>query len=120
MEQLLQQLQLKKWSEKMSVVEIKEKEVKDKINNSKKKKVVIDCYAPWCGPCKLLSPILDELNNEIDTCEFYKINVDNAEELSREYGIMSIPTLLIFENKELKEKMICFKSKEELNEILNK
>ncbi len=103
----------------MKVIEIKESEFKDKIKNTEKK-VVIDCYAPWCGPCRLLSPIIDELAEEIETCEFYKLNVDNAENVSTEYGIMSIPTILIFENNELKEKTIGLKSKEELKELLNK
>ena len=103
----------------MSVIEIKENELEEKIKNNQKK-VVVDCYAPWCGPCKLLSPIMDEVAKEIETCEFYKINVDNAEKLSVQYGIMSIPTILIFENGELKEKTIGLKQKDELIELLKK
>ena len=100
----------------MEVIEIKEKEFKDIIK--KGGKILIDCYAPWCGPCKLLSPIIDELAKEVDSCEFYKLNVDDAEEISQEYGIMSIPTILVFENGELKEKAIGFKQKEELKELI--
>ncbi len=100
----------------MEVIEIKEKEFKDIIK--KGGKILIDCYAPWCGPCKLLSPIIDELAKEVDSCEFYKLNVDDAEEISQEYGIMSIPTILVFENGELKEKTIGFKQKEELKELI--
>ncbi len=102
----------------MKVIEIKESDFKKAIE--KQGKILIDCYAPWCGPCKLLSPIIDELAEEIDTCKFYKINVDDAEEIAREYGIMSIPTILIFENGELKNKSIGFKQKEELKELINK
>ena len=101
----------------MKVTEIKEKEFKDII--SKEGKILIDCYAPWCGPCKLLSPIIDELAEETDNCNFYKINIDDAEDISREYGIMSIPTLLLFENGELLTKTIGLKSKEELKKIIN-
>ncbi|MBQ9011158.1 MAG: thioredoxin [Bacilli bacterium] len=101
----------------MKVIEIKEEEFKEKI---KEGKVLIDCYATWCGPCKMLSPIIDELANEIDTYKFYKLDVDNCDEITKEYGIMSIPTILIFENNTLKEKLVGFKSKEELEEILNK
>ena len=97
------------------VNEIKENEFNEKVSSGK---VLVDCYAPWCGPCKMLSPIIDELAKEIDTYTFYKMNVDEAENISREYGIMSIPTLLIFEDGNLKEKYIGFKSKEELETIL--
>ena len=102
----------------MSVKKINEKEFKEIISNNDK--VLIDCYADWCGPCKMISPIIDELSEEIKNCKFYKLNVDEAEEVSREYGIMSIPTILIFENKEEKERIIGFKPKEELESIINK
>ena len=101
----------------MKVKEIQEKEWKKIVEQ--KGKMLIDCYAPWCGPCKLLSPIIDELAEETKNCKFYKINVDDAEEISREYGVMSIPTLLLFEDGELKEKTIGLKSKEELKTIIN-
>ena len=100
----------------MKVKEIKETEFKEVIK--KEGKVLVDCYAPWCGPCKLLSPIIDELASETENCEFYKLNVDDAEEVSREYGIMSIPTILLFDNGELKQKTIGFKPKEELQELI--
>ena len=103
----------------MSVVEIKENEFVEKIKKSKNK-VIIDCYANWCGPCRMLSPILDEISDENKNYDFYKLDIDEAEEISKKYGIMSIPTLLIFENNELKDKIIGLKSKEELNNILNK
>ena len=100
----------------MEVIEIKEKEVKEKIKEEGKG--LIDCYARWCGPCKLLSPVIDELASETNDCKFYKLNVDEAEETSREYGIMSIPTILLFNNGELKSKTIGFKTKEELKELI--
>ena len=100
----------------MKVIEITEKEFKERIKSNGK--VLIDCYAPWCGPCKLLSPIVDEVASEREDCEFHKLNVDDAEEISREYGIMSIPTLLLFDKGELKTKTIGFKSKEELKELI--
>ena len=97
------------------VNEIMESEFKEKIATDK---VLVDCFATWCGPCKMLSPIIDELAGEITDYSFYKLDVDKCENVTREYGIMSIPTLLIFENGELKEKLVGFKSKEELKEIL--
>lgn len=97
------------------VNEIKEEEFKEKI---KEGKVLVDCYANWCGPCKMLSPIIDELSTEIETYKFYKIDVDTCDSITTEYGIMSIPTILLFENGDLKEKVVGFKSKEELEELL--
>lgn len=101
----------------MSVKKIEEKEFKNLINNQEKK-VIVDCYADWCGPCRMLSPIIDELAEEIDNCEFYKLNVDEAEEVSREYGIMTIPTILIFKEGNLENKSIGLKSKEELKSLI--
>ena len=97
------------------VNEILENEFQEKISSGK---VLVDCFATWCGPCRMLSPIIDELAKEIDTYAFYKLDVDKNENIARQYGIMSIPTLLIFENGELKQTLVGFKSKEELNEIL--
>ena len=97
------------------VNQINEKEFKDKIESGK---VLVDCFATWCGPCRMLAPIIEELANEIETYNFYKLDVDENENIAREYGIMSIPTLLIFENGELKDKLVGFRSKEELKEIL--
>ena len=96
------------------VKEIKDVEYKEII---KEGKVVIDCYAPWCGPCKMISPIIDTFSEEITTTKFYKINVDEAEKITKDFNIMSIPTLLIFENGELKDKVVGLRSKSELEEI---
>lgn len=100
------------------VNKINEREFNEKINVNKK--VIIDCYADWCGPCKMLSPIIDEVASELTDCDFYKLNVDEASEVPKRYGIMSIPTILIFENNELKEQVVGFKGKEELIELINK
>lgn len=97
------------------VESINEKEFNEKISNGK---VLVDCFATWCGPCKMLSPIIDELAQEVNDYTFYKLDVDQNDNIAREYGIMSIPTLLIFENGELKNKLVGFKSKSELEEIL--
>ena len=80
----------------------------------KNKKVLVDCYATWCGPCRMLSPIIDELAGEITDYKFYKLDVDNSSNVTKKYGIMSIPTLLIFEDGELKEKIVGFIPKDEL------
>ena len=102
----------------MSVIEIKEKEFEDKIKNSKNK-ILVDCYADWCGPCKMLAPIIEEVAKNSTNCDFYKINVDEAQEIAIKYDIMSIPTLLLFENQKLKEKSVGFISKDELEALIN-
>ena len=104
----------------MSVIEIKEEEFDEKIRNSKTGKVLVDCYAGWCGPCKMLSPIIDELAENIDTCDFYKINVEGASGIAEKYGIMSIPTLLLFENNQLINQTVGFMSRDELEEFINR
>ena len=97
------------------VKEINDKEYEKII---KKGKVVIDCYAPWCGPCKMISPIIDKISEEMKEVTFYKINVDEAEKITTDYDIMSIPTILIFEDGELKNKVVGFRSKSELEELI--
>ena len=84
----------------------------------KEGKVLVDCYADWCGPCKMLSPVIDELAKEIEDYKFYKLNVDDAEEITMKYGVMSIPTLLVFKDGELINTSVGFKSKSELTKLL--
>ena len=99
------------------VKEIAQEEFNSIVKNSTGK-VLVDCYAEWCGPCRMLSPIVDEVAEEVNSCTFYKLNVDEAEEISTEYQIMSIPTLLLFENGELKNKSVGFMSKEDLKRFV--
>ncbi len=80
----------------------------------KEGKTVVDLFATWCGPCKMLSPILDEISEEITTTKFYKIDVDDNEDIAREYNVMSIPTILVFENGELTNTIVGLKSREYL------
>lgn len=97
------------------VKEIKENELNDILKNNKK--VVLDCFASWCGPCKMLSPILDEISQENTNYKFYKVDVDDAYDLSTTYQIMSIPTLLVFEEGKLANTIVGLRSKEELEEL---
>ena len=75
---------------------------------------IVDFYADWCVPCKMLGTVLETMDENI-----LKINVDKHEELATSYGVMSIPTICFFKDGELKQKVIGFRSKEELIDILN-
>jgi len=74
---------------------------------------LVDFYADWCGPCKMLGTVLESIDTNI-----LKVNVDTHEDLAREFGVMSIPTICFFKNGELKNKVIGFRSKSEIEEIL--
>lgn len=76
--------------------------------------VLVDFYAEWCGPCKMLGPVLETLDIDV-----LKIDVDECPELAREYGIMTIPTLMLFNNGELKSTKNGFMPKEMLDNWIN-
>ncbi len=83
--------------------------------------VIVDFWAPWCGPCQTQGPILDELSDEIgDKAKVYKVNVDESPDLASQYGIMSIPALKIFKNGEVAEEMVGVHQKDQLMEVIEK
>ena len=81
--------------------------------------VLVDFFANWCGPCKMLSPVIEQVSNEMTDITFVKVDVDESSDLASMFGIMSIPTLLIFKNGELKGKTMGFMSKSDLIEFIN-
>ena len=94
--------------------------VEEVIEKSKTIPVIVDFWAPWCGPCKALSPVLAELATEMgDKVNIYKVNVDDNTELAQEHGVQSIPTILVYKNGSLSETVVGLKSKEELIELIN-
>lgn len=92
---------------------------KENFNELITDKAIVDFYATWCGPCKMLSPVFESVSEEIKDTKFIKVDVDKFEELCRNYKVMSVPTLILFENgKEIKRK-IGFIPKEQLIKFIN-
>ena len=82
------------------------------------KKALIDFYADWCGPCKMLAPILHEISEENPDLIIAKINVDDSTSLAIQYGIQSIPTMLVMENGAIINKAVGLRSKEQILDML--
>ena len=90
----------------MSVLKITKENYETEVLKSDKL-VLIDFYADWCGPCKMMSPIIDEIAEEVgDKIKVGKINVDENQELAMEYEVMSIPTIIILQNGEVKNSFV--------------
>lgn len=82
--------------------------------------VVVDFYADWCGPCKMQSPVLEEVAKEMKDVEIVKLNVDNDSDIAQRFGVMSIPTLGLFKDGKLIETVVGFQAKPQLIAFINK
>lgn len=102
----------------MSVQTITAENFDELVVNSEKP-VLVDFWAPWCGPCRMVSPIVDEIAEEHDDIVVGKVNVDEQPELAMKFGVMSIPTLLVFKNGELANKAVGTRPKDELLALLD-
>ena len=107
--------------ENNNIIDVNEVDFETKVlEESSNRLVVVDFWAPWCGPCKALTPVLEEVSTELaDSVEVYKVNVDDNTELAQEHGVQSIPTMLIYKNGSLSETIVGLKTKDELIDIVN-
>ena len=83
--------------------------------------VLVDFWAEWCGPCKMIAPVLDELASEFEgRAKIGKVNIDEHQNLATEYGVRAIPTLLIFKDGQVAEQIVGMRSKRDLKTGLDK
>lgn len=101
----------------MSVTTLTEANFNEEVLKSERP-VLIDFWAPWCGPCRMLSPLVDELAEEHNEYKFCKVNVDEEESLAKNFGILSIPTLIVFKGGEQKARQTGAIPKESVLELL--
>lgn len=83
-----------------------------------KGKVLVDFWAEWCGPCMMLGPIIEEVSEEVDDVKFCKVNCDEARDVALQFGIMTIPNLIVFKNGEQVNQSIGYIEKEDVLELI--
>lgn len=95
----------------------------DEFNNEVKNAngvAVIDFFATWCGPCKMLAPVFQEAANEFQNVKFFKVDIDQSLDLARQYNVSSVPTVMIFRDGDLVETLVGFMPKEKLVDSIKK
>ncbi len=101
----------------MSVIKITKENYQEAVLNEKKK-VLLDFWAPWCGPCRMVSPIVDEIAEERSDIVVGKVNVDEEIELASQFRVMSIPTLVVIENGEVANRVVGARPKADILKLL--
>ena len=102
----------------MSVITITSQNFESEVLSSEKT-VLIDFWASWCGPCRMLSPVIEEIATEVKDKKICKVNVDEQPELARKFGVMSIPTLVVMNKGELVKKSLGVQPKNAVLSMLN-
>ena len=101
----------------MAVYKITEQEFASRVLSAKAP-VIVDFYADWCGPCKMLLPILERFAEENPGTDIFEINVDNAPDLSEKYGVESIPTLILFKDGKEEKRLIGLQNEATLKDFI--
>lgn len=101
----------------MAVLNITKANFEAEVLNSDKP-VLLDFWAAWCGPCKMLSPIIEELAEEVTDAKICKVNIDEEMDLARQYNVMSIPTLIVVKDGKTAASSLGYQSKEAILELL--
>ena len=101
----------------MSVIKINKENFASEVLNSNKP-VLLDFYADWCGPCRMVVPIVSEIANERSDVKVGKINVDEQPELAAQFQVMSIPMLAVIKNGKLENQVVGYRSKEQIEAML--
>lgn len=101
----------------MSVIKISKENFASEVLNSNKP-VLLDFYADWCGPCRMVGPIVSEIANERNDVKVGKINVDEQPELAAQFQVMSIPMLAVIKNGKIENQVVGYRSKEQIESML--
>ena len=101
----------------MSVIKINKENFASEVLNSNKP-VLLDFYADWCGPCRMVGPIVSEIANERNDVKVGKINVEEQPELAAQFQVMSIPMLAVIKNGKLENQVVGYRSKEQIEAML--
>lgn len=97
----------------MSVINVTDTNFESEVMKSEKA-VLVDFFATWCGPCRIMSPVIDEIAQERSDIKVCKVDVDEAEDTAMQLGIMSIPTIMVFKNGEVTKTFVGVTSKDEI------